>query len=240
MTRAFPAALALACVCTPAMAASVAFDPFGAAMDAVAVFVAGIAALVLLYVAVRLVGQGLINLFSRFSVGVAAIVVLMLLAVGAHPALAQEATKPGIVIPWGQWLVDYGPQIAIFFATWLAGIVSWALAKWAPWATSVLTQQRVEQAAQALAQYGVKAVADSTRDGKVTINAGPAVIQAAVQRGVNVLPGKVVDAMIKGGGMASIIFRVLDLEESADERKVLQPAIATLKASPDAKLAKAA
>lgn len=232
MNRTIPAALALACVCSPAMAAPAA-DLSNAFSTGLFVLVAGSAAVALLLCFVcRLPFLGLLA---------AASLVLVAVALSFSPALAQDAAaKPGIEIPWGQWLVDYGPQIAILFATWIAGIVSWALAKWAPWASSVLTQQRVEQAAQALAQYGVKAVANSTKDGKVVINAGPAVIQAAVQRGVNVLPGKVVNAMIKGGGMASIIFRVLDLEESADETKVLQPAITSLKASGDPKLAKAA
>ncbi|GJE13995.1 hypothetical protein [Methylobacterium longum] len=232
MTRVIPAALALACVGSPAMAA--------APTDLHYAFTSGIFVLTLGCAALAL----LLSVVWRLpALGIVAALCLAIVAVGfgLTPALAQDAAaKPGVVIPWGQWIVDYGPQFALLFATWIAGIVTWALGKWAPWSTSVLTQQRIEQAAQALAQYGVKAVAGSVKDGKVTVNAGPAVIQAAVQRGVNVLPKKVIDAMIKGGGMSSIIFRVLDLEESADEHKVLQPAITTLKASSDPKLAKAA
>jgi hypothetical protein len=241
MIRAFPSALALACVCSPAMAAPLAFDPFGAAMDAVAVFIGGMLALVLLYAAILPLCRAIVDLFSRFGVGAAAITAVVLLGVAAHPALAQEAAaRPGVTLPYGDWIASYGPELFMLLATWLAGVVSWAIGKFAPWAASVLTQKRIEMAAVALAQYGAKAVADATKGGKVTVDAGPAVIAAAVQRGVNVLPARVVKAMEQGGGMASIVFRVLDLEDDANEHNVLQPAIASLKSSADPKLAKAA
>ena len=171
----------------------------------------------------------------------AALALACVILCDTFPAYAQElVAKPGVTLPYGSWITAYGPELFMALATWLAGLLSVVIAKVAPWAASILTQKRIQTAAIALAEYGAKAVADATKDGKVTVNAGPAVIAAAVQRGVNVLPSRVVKAMQKGGGMASIIFRVLDLEDAANEHNVLQPAIAKLKTSSDSKLAKAA
>lgn len=240
MTRVFHAALAFACVCTPALAAPMAIDPIGAAKDAAIVFVGGVLAIGLLYLLVRLLSRSIIDLFSRFSMGALALVCLSVPAMAAMVVAPAVTASPGVTLPYGSWIVQYGPDIAILLATWLTGLVSWALAKWAPWATSVATQARLQMAAEALAQYAIKAIPNSVKDGKVTVNAGPAVIATAVQRGVNVLPDRVIKAMIKGGGMSSIIFRVLDLEEDASEHTVLTPAITKLKASMNPKLAKAA
>lgn len=234
MFRSLIFASTLAAVATPALAAPPSTDLHNSLIASLFVVFLGLNALAVVYALVRRMPTA-----AAFNAGA---VVVLILGCSAHPAFAQEvvATKPGIVLPWGQWIADYGPQIAIFFATWISGVITWALGKWAPWSTSVLTQQRIEQAAQALAQYGAKAVANSTRDGKVTINAGPAVIQTAVQRGVNVLPARLLKAIEKGGGLASIVFRVLDLEDGASEQNVLKPAIASLKSSTDQKAAKAA
>ncbi|WP_342163093.1 hypothetical protein [Methylobacterium sp. SD21] len=223
------AALALACVCSPALAAAgTEWPTLGYQMVTVVFMGLGLIGAVLLVA----------KIFARRDISM--LVTLAVVGLGVHPALAQDAAaaSPGVTIPYGQWIVDFGPQLAGWAATALAGVASWAIAKWAPWASSIATQQRIQIAAEALAQYAIKAVPNSLKDGKVTVEAGPAVIAAAVQRGVNVLPGRVVDAMIKGGGISSIVFRVLDLEEHADESTVLQPAIKALQADP--KLAKAA
>jgi hypothetical protein len=232
MTRVLLAALALACVCSPAMAAAgPAFDPSRAFGHILLALVLG---------SVMLGGALALARYISGGAGLVVLVALVIVGGGLHPALADtaEATASGVTIPYGQWIVDFGPQLAGWAATALAGVASWAIAKWAPWASSIATQQRIQIAAEALAQYAIKAVPNSVKDGKVTVEAGPAVIAAAVQRGVNVLPGRVVDAMIKGGGISSIVFRVLDMEEHADESTVLQPAIKALQADP--KLAKAA
>jgi len=232
MTRVVPAALALACVCSPAMAAAPA-DLHHAFTVSLFVLSLGGMALAALFCLVRRV--------PALAILGALTLAIVLIRFGAHPALAQEAVaQPGVTLPYGSWIAAYGPELFMLLATWLAGLASWAVTKFAPWAASMLTQKRIEMATQALAQYGTKAVIDATKDGKGTVNAGPAVIQAAVQRGVNVLPARLIKAIEKGGGMPSIIFRVLDLEDAANEHNVLQPAIASLKSSTDPKLAKAA
>lgn len=229
MNRVFLAALALACVCSPALAdTGQPFDLSRAAGHGLLALMLGAMLIGLVICAVR-----------RLPWLALAAVAFVAIGLVAHPALAQETTaSPGVTIPYGQWIVDFGPQLAGWAATALATAATWAIAKWAPWAASIATQERIQTAAEALAQYAIKAVPNSVKDGKVTVDAGPAVIAAAVQRGVNVLPGRVVDAMIKGGGMSSIVFRVLDLEDSASEHNVLQPAIQKLQADP--KAAKAA
>jgi hypothetical protein len=234
MFRSLIFAASLAAVASPAIAAPAPADMHNAFVFSIFTLSLGLVALTLL---IAMIGR-----HKVLAATALATLATIALSFSIHPAFAQEvaAARPGVTLPYGSWIASYGPELFMALATWLAGLVTWALTKFAPWATSVLTQRRVELAAQALAQYAVKAVANSTKDGKVTVQAGPAVIATAIQRGVNVLPDRIVKAMEKGGGMASIIFRVLDLEDDASEHNVLQPAITKAKLSGNEKVAKAA
>ena len=238
MTRVIPAALALACACSPAVAASLPFHPFGTAMDAVAVFVVGIAALVLLYVAVRLLGRAFTDLFSRFSVA-AAVIALMLIVGGLTPAMADvvattTAAAPVVLttasLPWGDWLVAVLAPVSAVLVPLAAAAVTAGIAKYAPWAASVATRDRVESAIQAGASYGQNAIAGVAKGRTVTVDLGSSVVAAGAQHVIDTAPARVIKAAGGVDGIATRIFRALPLEDQASAQNVLQPAITLLKA----------
>ncbi|TXN79294.1 hypothetical protein [Methylobacterium sp. WL8] len=153
------------------------------------------------------------------------------LACASTVALAQTAAPVTTVeIPYGSWIATYGATFATWAVTALAGIASAAIAKLWPIAASVLTQQRLQQAGTALAEYGINAIAGSTKDGKVTINLGSAAVAAAVQRGIDVLPSRVMKSAGGPEGLAAVVFRSMPLEEGASKSNVLDPAIQTIRA----------
>ena len=240
MNRIALAALALACVCSPAMAASVPFDPFGAAMDAVAVFIVGTAGLVLLYAAVRLLGRAFTDVLSRFSVGAAVAIALVLIAGGLHPAMAEviattTATAPVVLttatLPWGDWLVAVLAPVSAILVPLAAAAVTAGIAKYAPWAASVATRDRVESAIQAGASYGQNAIAGVAKGKTVTVDLGSSVVAAGAQHVIDTAPARVIKAAGGVDGIATRIFRALPLEDQASAQNVLQPAIEQLKAN---------
>jgi hypothetical protein len=150
---------------------------------------------------------------------------------GSASAFAQDvATVTGskLTINTGSAFMQYGQELMGWAITALSGVISVAVGVYVPWAKSVATQQRLQQAGEALAEYAINAVPNSVRDGKVTIDLGANVVATAVAHGMNVLPAKVIKAAKGGGGLAAIIFRVLDLEDGASKTNVLDPAIAKL------------
>ncbi len=104
-------------------------------------------------------------------------------------------------------------RIRSVVASWAIALastfVSALIATYVPWARSLVTQQRLQQAGNALAQYGINAWRTPTKDGKVTVEAGPKVIAEAVQRGIDVLPKRVLKAEQGPEGLAAIVFRAL-------------------------------
>jgi hypothetical protein len=180
---------------------------------------------------------GLLALGIRKAVQVGVCFLMLALATlsfGSISAFAQDvASNEGskVTFSYGSFIMQYGLELAGWAVTALSTVASAAIAIYVPMAKSVVTQKRLEQAGQALLQYGINAVPNSVRDGKVTVNLGSEVVATAVTRGMNVLPAKVIKAAGGGGGLAAIIFRMMDLEPSASKSTVLDPAITKLSAS---------
>lgn len=179
---------------------------------------------------------GLLALGIRKAVQVGVCFLMLALATlsfGSISAFAQDvAANDGskLTFSYGSFIMQYGLELAGWAVTLLAGVISTAIGIYVPMAKSVVTQTRLEQAGQALLQYGINAVPNSIRDGKVTVNLGSEVVATAVARGMNVLPAKVIKAAGGGGGLAAIIFRMMNLEDGASKSTVLDPALAKLTA----------
>lgn len=164
------------------------------------------------------------------------IVIVTILFVFLNPVHAAEAVLTqtpaavtGVVLPYGSWIAQYGLEVATWAVSALAALAAAAIARLWPMAASILTQQRLQTAGQAIAEYAINAVANSTKDGKVTVNMGSAVVAAAVQRGIDAVPGWVVKKAGGPEGLAAVVFRLLPLEDGANKRNVLDPAIDILK-----------
>lgn len=99
-----------------------------------------------------------------------------------------------------------------------------------PMARLVLTQQRVEQLGNAVTQYAINAVGEATKDGKLSIPVGSAVIAKAIQRGIDAAPEAAMKAAGRPQGLAEIVFRKLNLEDGATAANTLAPALAALPA----------
>lgn len=156
------------------------------------------------------------------------------LSFGSASAFAQDvATSSGsnLTLSYGSGLMQYGQELMGWAITALSGIISVAIGIYVPWAKSVATQQRIQMAGEALAEYAIKAVPNSVKDGKVTVNLGSEVVATAVAHGMNVLPAKVIKAAKGGGGLAAVVFRILNLEDGASKQNVLDPAVAKLQST---------
>lgn len=156
------------------------------------------------------------------------------LSFGSASAYAQEiatTSGPNLTVSYGSGLMQYGQELMGWAVTALSGIISVAVGIYVPWAKSVATQQRIQMAGEALAEYAIKAVPNSVKDGKVTVNLGSEVVATAVAHGMNVLPAKVIKAAKGGGGLAAVVFRILDLEDGASKQNVLDPAVAKLQST---------
>jgi hypothetical protein len=229
MTRTILAALALACVCSPAMAAAPA-DLHHAFISGLFVLTLGCAALALfLSVVWRLPVFGLVAL---------ACLAIVAIGFGLSPALADvvattTATAPVVLttatLPWGDWLVAILQPVSAVLVPIAAGAVTAGIAKYAPWAASVATRDRVEAAIQAGAAFGQNAVAGVAKGKTVTVNLGSAVIAAGAQHVIDEAPSRVIKAAGGVDGIATRIFRALPLEDQASAQNVLQPAIQLLK-----------
>jgi hypothetical protein len=156
------------------------------------------------------------------------------LSFGSASAFAQDvASSDGskLTISYGSIIMQYGLELAGWAITALSTVASAAIAVYVPWAKSVATQKRLQQAGEALAEYAINAVPGSVKDGKVTVNLGSEVVATAVAHGMNVLPAKVIKAAGGGGGLAAIVFRILNLDESANKANTLDPAVAKLQST---------
>lgn len=230
MNRIILAAPALACVCSPAMAAAPA-DLHHAFISGVFVLTLGSAALALLLC--------LVWRLPAFGIVAALCLAIVAVAFGLTPAMAEviATTTPAApvvlttaTLPWGDWLVAVLQPVSAILVPLAAAAVTAGIAKYAPWAASVATKDRVEAAIQAGAAYGQNAVAGVAKGKTVTVNLGSAVVAAGAQHVIDEAPAKVIKAAGGVDGIATRIFRALPLEDQASAQNVLQPALELLKA----------
>lgn len=141
------------------------------------------------------------------------------------PALAAEVVKTSVDLPWGDWITAVLQPAAAILVPIAAAAVTAGVAKISPWASLVLSRQRVQSAIQAGADYGINAVSGAVKGKTLTVPVGSAVIAEGVQHVVNTTPAKVVNKAGGAEGIAKMIFRALPLDEHASIQTVLKPAL---------------
>lgn len=212
------AALALACVASPAMALSEGLK--GASGT-------GGAAVVI---------SSLFTLASIFIHQVRRVLALWLAAAGALLAAggfayAAEVATVGdkaVIVPWGDWLVALAvslrePLLTILVPI-IAGYVIQAIRKVYPWAALFLSQKRVEMMLEAAVGYGLNAVQGAAKGKTLSAKVAVPVIAKGTQYVIDTAPAAVIKAAGGADGIAARMFRKLDLDDGASEASVLLPA----------------
>lgn len=151
----------------------------------------------------------------------------------ACPSAACAAGTPdAVAIPWGEWLSAALSTAASALVPVAAAAVTAGVARVAPWATSLLTRQRIEAAIQAGVDYGQNAVAGAVRGKTVSLEVGPAVVAAGTRHVVATAPSRVLRRAGGVEGVASRIFRAMPLDAQGSADSVLKPALQLLKDDP--------
>ncbi len=147
----------------------------------------------------------------------------------ASPALSAGAAG-ALALPWGEWIASALAPVTAALVPIAAAAVTAGVARVAPWATSILTRERIESAIRAGADYGQNAVAGAVRGRSVSVDLGAAVVAAGTKHVVATSPARVVRKAGGVEGVAARIFRALPLEEKASAETVLTPALRLLAA----------
>ncbi|WP_342152302.1 hypothetical protein [Methylorubrum sp. SB2] len=234
------AALALACVCSPAMAAECSLAPV-AAKDWL--WLAGFIALAFAYVAFdvwrtkrradresREWADFLRRLcwLACITCGAAA-----LLLIGGAPAMAETVTvngQPVVVFSWGPWVVAIAEIARDILVPVLTAALLAVVTKLYPLGRMFLSEALVERTLRKWFDYGINATAGATKDASVSIPVGAAVVANALQRGVDRADASAVSkwVMKEAGGEVEVarkLFRLLHLEEGADANAVVPKAL---------------
>ncbi|MGE7418761.1 hypothetical protein [Methylobacterium tarhaniae] len=224
MIRALLAALALACVCSPAMAGGglivEGLPPTGS-------FAHGLAFGLLLLGAMAL--TVVVGLSARVRLPILGVTSAVLLACAIVPALAAEVTTVGgtaAIVPWGEWVIAIAQTVLYALLPILVALLGDAIRKVAPWAMLFLTQARLQQMVTAVTDYALNAVEGAAKGKTLSVPVGSAVIAAGVQYAIENVPARVIAAAGGPEGIARLIFRQLHLEDKAGEANVLAPGLA--------------
>ncbi|CAO4134672.1 hypothetical protein [Methylorubrum extorquens] len=217
------AALALACVASPAFAMAYPPGQEGAAFGlsrGLLVLSAVVLTVALLFAVARRLGfVGIIA---------AALAALALSTGGVFAAeVAILGDKP-VLIPWGDWLVALAVSLREPILTVLLPIIAayviQAIRKVYPWAALFLSQRRVEMMLEAAVGFGLNAVNGAAKGKTLSVNVAVPVIAKGTQYVIDTAPAAVIKAAGGADGIAARIFRKLDLDDHASETAVLVPA----------------
>ena len=168
---------------------------------------------------------------SRFPLARAS-AVLSLLCLAFPAAAAAEGGGGGLTIPWGEWVASGLGAASSALVPVAAAALAAGVARVAPWASSILTRQRIETAIRAGADYGQNAVAGAVRGKSVSVDLGAAVVAAGTKHVVETTPARVVRGAGGVEGIARQIFRSLPLDAQGSAETVLAPALRLLKQDP--------
>ena len=187
MNRIAFAALALACACSPALAAAP-FDPHRALMASFFTFFIGAGTLAIIVATLRRMHLvGVVN---------ALVVIMLLFSAVAHPAfaqtaatVAQPATDTAVVtVPLGTWLASYAAGIQEIVVSLVMGLIAFACRRLPAAAGSVikgiLTQQLVERAIA----FGFNTVQGAAANVHLDVNVRSTVLANALNYAVQHAP----------------------------------------------------
>ncbi|SFV05923.1 hypothetical protein SAMN02799631_04321 [Methylobacterium sp. 174MFSha1.1] len=168
------------------------------------------------------------------ALALACLAVSLVLPLAAFAAEVATVGDTALPLPWGQWLGDLAQAAFNVFLIILPPLAAWAaqaIRRRYIWAGLVLTQTRLEQLATALAEHGLSAVKGAVKGKQLNVELGSRVVAAGLGRGAEAVPRIVWEQAGGAEGVAKLILRKLDLDEDADERGVLGPALASFEAS---------
>ncbi|WP_437870843.1 hypothetical protein ACSD7O_14005 [Methylorubrum extorquens] len=213
------AALALACVVSPAFALSSAIQRQDAFGWSVLILVGLFACLACGPMAKR-------RLWAARALSIVGACTFL---VGT--AMAAELGTIGdkaVILPWGDWLVALAvslrePILTILLPI-IAAYVIQAIRKVYPWAALFLSQRRVEMMLEAAVGFGLNAVNGAAKGKTLSVNVAVPVIAKGTQYVIDTAPAAVIKAAGGADGIAARIFRKLDLDDNASEAAVLVPA----------------
>ncbi|MFD6316926.1 hypothetical protein [Methylorubrum thiocyanatum] len=231
MNRMLPlAALALACVASPAYAAGLDPGLVGLKFDFRWAFIYLLGGAIGTVFALALVRSALDRSSTWADRAVYAVGVLLVLCVSSGALAAEVATvgDKAVILPWGDWLVALAvslrePILTILIPI-IAGYAIQAIRKVYPWAALFLSQRRVEMMLEAAVGYGLNAVNGAAKGKTLSVNVAVPVIAKGTQYVIDTAPPAVIKAAGGADGIAARIFRKLDLDDAASEANVLVPA----------------
>ncbi|ABY32751.1 hypothetical protein [Methylorubrum extorquens] len=214
------AALALACVASPAFAMAYPPGQEGAAvgLSRGLIFLSALALAAALVLA-AMCRPGIVGIIA------AALAALALSTGGLFAAELGTIGDKAVILPWGDWLVALAvslrePILTILLPIIAAYIIQ-AIRKVYPWAALFLSQRRVEMMLEAGVGYGMNAVQGAAKGKTLSVNVAVPVIAKGTQYVIDTAPPAVIKAAGGADGIAARIFRKLDLDDHASEAAVL-------------------
>ena len=215
------AALALACVASPALAFELVPGP--SRSGGTISLVGG---------TVSLFGAAISMRRARLGLAVSAFGVFVAMTGASIAAEIATVGDKAVILPWGDWLVALAvslrePILTILIPI-IAGYAIQAIRKVYPWAALFLSQRRVEMMLEAAVGYGLNAVNGAAKGKTLSVNVAVPVIAKGTQYVIDTAPPAVIKAAGGADGIAARIFRKLDLDDGASEQSVLIPAQAQI------------
>ncbi|MCP1535487.1 hypothetical protein [Methylorubrum extorquens] len=211
------AALALACVASPALAFELVPGPSRSGGT------------------ISLVG-GTVSLFdaaismrrARLGLAVSAFGVFVAMTGASIAAELGTIGDKAVILPWGDWLdalaVSLREPILTILLPIIAAYIIQAIRKVYPWAALFLSQRRVEMMLEAAVDFGLNAVNGAAKGKTLSVNVAVPVIAKGTQYVIDTAPPAVIKAAGGADGIAARIFRKLDLDDHASEAAMLVPA----------------
>jgi hypothetical protein len=230
MPRTLLAALALACVCSPAMAGTLGLgEPsvlYHYASSASLVFAIAFGILIVLAHMLKRVPPP----DARIWLFPLAFMATMMVG----PALAAEVATVGntaTILPWGAWLVaametirEPLVNIVIVIVTAIVGRLGWFAQMW-------FTQQRIDRMVRLAADYAINAVAGAVRDQAASVDLAPILLRVGLQRAMGSTEGWVTKAAGGEKGVSERLFRAFHFDETVTDANTLTPFLANLPAA---------
>lgn len=228
MHRILLAALALACVCSPAMAGGglivEGLPPTGS-------FAHDLAFGLLLLGALALTGG--VCLAAQVRLPILGILVAALIGVIAGPAFAEVTTASNTVVPlpWGQWVTAITQTATEILIPVIIAAVGVA-ARHLPWYIQMwFTTQRIDRMVRLAADYALNAVAGATAGKAASIDVGHPLLKAGLERALGSSPQWLIDAAGGTKGITERLFRAFHFDETVTDANTLTPFLANLPAS---------
>lgn len=169
---------------------------------------------------------------AQLLIVVAATINVLAWASTAEAADVAPAGPTPVIVPWGEWTIAIVNSLVLpILLPLLGALAAWILAKLVtlfPWLNGRLQAEQVERLLTNALDYGVNAVTEAAKGKTLTVSTGRAVLDLAVRYAVENGSSRIVKAAGGPEGVATKMFRKMDLEPNATVREVLGPILRNL------------